>query len=150
MAVAAFIVAVGVFVKNYQNIKIPGSTAQKVVQIGSIKINVEIADTPEARERGLSERSSLKEGDGMLFVFPSQNTSPLFWMKGMLIPIDIIWINDLRVVKIDKAIEVPSAGTPDNGLKTYSADSPVDYVLEVAGGFCDKKGIKVGDSVQVP
>lgn len=151
-AVAAFIVVVGLLVKNSGNIKVPGiiqQASQKTVTVGGKSVNVEIAKTKDERERGLSGRISLNPDSGMLFVFDSPNITPSFWMKGMLISLDIIWINDGKIVAIDKNVPPPQEGTPDSKLVVYNAGKPVDYVLEVAGGFSDKNNIKTGDSVDL-
>lgn len=153
LAVAAFIVLVGLLV-NSKGLNLPGlalptsaPTTQKEVIIKDIKINVELADTKEERGKGLSGRSSLDEYSGMLFVFDSQNVTPTFWMKGMIIAIDIIWIDDGVIVKIDKDVKPPAPGTSDDKLKTYSGGRPIDYVLEVSSGFSDRRGFTVGDAV---
>ena len=86
----------------------------------------------------------------MLFTFDPQNVTPGFWMKEMLIPIDIIWIEGGHVVKIDKNVEAPKENTPDSELKIYTPDTPIDYVLEVNAGFSDKNSIKVTDTVILP
>lgn len=63
--------------------------------------------------------------------------------------IDIIWIKDGKIIQIDKNVEAPAVGTPDNKLKLYSPKSAVDYVLEVNSGYSDLNNIKVGDSVLI-
>ena len=55
-------------------------------------IFVEVAITPEERQRGLMERELLQEDNGMLFVFSEEDVYS-FWMKNMEINLDIIWIN---------------------------------------------------------
>ncbi|MGA2910675.1 MAG: DUF192 domain-containing protein [Candidatus Microgenomates bacterium] len=145
LGVIAFIVIVGVFFQKTQNTN-PGQV-QKTVTIASKAINVEVADTPAERAQGLSGRSSLAADSGMLFVFETKAVTPIFWMKDMLIPLDFIWIGGGRVVRIDKNVPFPAPGTPDANLKTYTAGEPIDYVLEVNGGFSDTNSIKVGDPV---
>ena len=85
----------------------------------------------------------------MLFVFDAQNVTPVFWMKDMLIPIDIIWINDGKIVKIDTNLQPPKKGTLDKDLTTYGAGQPVDYVLEVSAGFSFKNKLEIGDNVNL-
>ena len=67
----------------------------------------------------------------------------------MLIPLDIIWIGNGKIVKIDENVPAPVAGTSDSKLLNYSPGSPIDYVLEVNAGFSDKNNFKVGDLVIV-
>jgi len=46
--------------------------------------NVEIADSPESRGNGLMYRQQLPEGQGMLFVYNSEDKRT-FWMKNTLV-----------------------------------------------------------------
>ena len=113
------------------------------VLINSKEIKVEIADTPEKQYKGLSNRDSLCQDCGMLFIFPDK-AEKTFTMRDMLFSIDIIWISDEKIVKIDE--ELPLPDSPD--LKKYYSSQPVDYVLEVNNGFCQKNNIKAGDKVK--
>ena len=110
------------------------------LEINNIKIPIEIVDTEETRRLGLSYRESLEKDSGMLFVMPSKQVSS-YWMKDMNFPLDIIWIDGERIVNISRDLP-PGGSHPDI---SYSSDLPVDYVLEVNGGFCDKSGIKIDD-----
>src|SRR3989344_4302445 len=76
----------------------PTSYANKTIQttLGDKK-SIEIGDEEAERAQGLSGRKSLAENEGMLFVFGGKDVKPAFWMKDMLMPIDIIWINDRKV-----------------------------------------------------
>ena len=122
----------------------------KHVLINNQRIDVEVADTPALQKQGLSGRDQIAENHGMLFVFGPEYPPPIFWMKGMLIPIDIIWIRDNEVVKIDeKAEPPPSAFTPDEDLTKYEAPGSIDYVLEVGSGFCQRNNIKVGNTISI-
>jgi uncharacterized membrane protein (UPF0127 family) len=151
--VIIFIVAVGFFTKKYQpaNNAFSKVTQQvsKQITIGGKQISVEIADTDAKRQKGLGGRESLADDRGMLFIFDQKDTTPSFWMKDMKFALDIIWINDDKIVKIDKNIPNPPSGTADNQLKLYRPQNPIDYVLEVNTGFSDKNNVKVGDSVEL-
>jgi uncharacterized membrane protein (UPF0127 family) len=149
--VAIFIGAVGYFF----GLKKPGSNEpiispilvpSKLVKIGGVNIPVELADTEEKRRQGLSGKTSLPENDGMLFIFDPKS-NPNFWMKNMNFPIDIIWISDKKVVRIDKNAE-PEPNTPDEKLKLYYSPGEIDHVLEVNAGFSDKNGLMIGDNVE--
>lgn len=136
---------------NFLSKSTPAPTAQpaKIVKIDTTDISVEVADTETDREKGLSGRTYLPEKSGMLFSFGQKRVSAIFWMKEMLIPLDIIWIADGKVVKIDKNVPFPKDGVSDKELSTYSPGTLIDYVLEVNAGFADKNGIKVGRSVDL-
>lgn len=146
LAVIVFIVVVGVFVQKSSSMT---ALPQKTISVASKKLSVQIADTQTNREKGLSGVSNLDAGGGMLFIFDSKAVTPVFWMKDMLIPLDIIWIANSKIVRIDKNIPTPASGTADINLKTYSAGQPIDYVLEVNAGFSVKNNIGVGDAVDL-
>ena len=152
-AVAVFIVALGIFLQKTSSF-LPGKFAQPtqsnpIVSINGKQIQVNLAKTPEERQKGLSGISSLGEMNGMLFTFEPDSNAPVFWMKGMLIPLDIIWIKDGKIIKIDKNVPAPTPNTPDNLLERYTAGVPVDYVLEVNAGFSESNSLKAGDSVSI-
>lgn len=147
LGVALFIIGVGIFTNKIQNQKV-NLSVKKEIKVGSINVTSEVADTNEERKMGLSGRKSLGENDGMLFKFDKDNVFPSFWMKDMLIPIDIIWINDGVIVKIHKNVQ-PEPGKESNELRLYYPDSPIDYALEVNTGFSDKNGLKVEDRVDL-
>ena len=145
-----FIVLVGLFITNpekYIKSK-PSKNEQKIIKIKDIDISVNISDTPEKRSKGLSKKESLNEKEGMLFIFDKKDETPIFWMKDMFISLDIIWINDGKIVQIDENI-APEKNTPDDKLTRYSPRSSVDYVLEVNSGFCDKYELNTGDNVDL-
>ncbi len=119
------------------------------IKIGDTKVTVEVVNTNESRSKGLSGRKSLCNNCGMLFDFGYENHTTSFWMKDMLIPIDIIWINDGKVVGIEKNAQ-PEPDKSDKELAKYSPPSPIDYVLEVNSGFSDKQLVEVGQSVKFP
>jgi uncharacterized membrane protein (UPF0127 family) len=157
LGVAAFIAIVGYFSQNSSGLNIlspfmaqPTPAIQKTVTIGGTTIQTSVADTNDTRTKGLSGTTLLAQNSGMLFVFDTKQVTPLFWMKDMLIPLDIIWIGNGKVVKIDENVPTPPPNTPDNKLKTYSTNVPIDYVLEVNAGFSDRNNITVGDAVTIP
>lgn len=114
------------------------------VAIGEKIIEVEIADTLKKRRQGLSGREKLKENQGMLFVFPKKDYYS-FWMKEMKFPIDIIWINDERIV------DIVSRASPDEFqlFKTYESKKPANFVLEINAGFSEIFNIKINDRVKI-
>lgn len=114
------------------------------ITIGGIRISAEVAATPETRARGLSGRAQLPEGTGMLFIFDAPER-PAFWMQGMNFPLDLIWITGDRVLEITPNVPAPVAGQE---LPRYLPANPVNAVLEVPAGFCQRHGIQVGDPVQ--
>ena len=55
----------------------------------ALQFAVEIAETPEARARGLMDRTS---STGMIFLFGAPTTSG-FWNKQTLLPLDLFYID---------------------------------------------------------
>jgi len=150
LATALFIVVLGIFGGKLGNGQILNPLAEepkKDITVGSVPLKVGVANDEAERKEGLSGKSSLPEAEGLLFDFGQKDIFPSFWMRGMLIPIDIIWINDGKIAKIDKNLTPPEKDTPDSSLKLYYPDKPIDYVLEVNAGFSDKNSLKEGDSV---
>lgn len=111
-------------------------------------IQVEVADTPEERRKGLMHRKELAENRGMLFVFPEEEQRD-FWMKNTLIPLDMIFVDSKgKILNIEKAYPAPN--TSDEDLKTYLSNGEAKYVVEVNLNFTDRKGMEEGDRVVIP
>lgn len=144
LAVFAIIIFVGVL--NQKKEVFTYRTAE--IKINETKVKVKIADTEEKRKTGLSKIKKLEENEGMLFVFAEKDVQPSFWLKGMQMAIDILWINDGKVVKIDKNLQPPEANIKDEDLKLYQPEESIDFVLEVAAGFSDQNQIKVGSKYE--
>jgi len=146
-----FIIIIGILGKDIQNGKLKpnlnSGNNKKVLIINGKKIRVEISDTDEKRKTGLSKRDKLDEDTGMLFTFEEEDIKPSFWMKDMRFPIDIVWIDNNKIVQIDENIPNPETDTPDSKLKIYVPKVPIDLVLEVNAGFIRKNNIKIGDEV---
>ena len=108
--------------------------------------NVEIADTSEKRETGLMNRKYLKPNSGMLFSFEEENKYN-FWMKNVLIPLDMIWIDQNRKVVFIKENAEPCK-TEDNECETFVSDKKAKYVLEISGGMSEEIELNIGDEVE--
>lgn len=122
----------------------------RTVTIKNQQLSVEVVDTAEKMELGLSYRDSMPQQSGMLFDFRNQTSKrPGFWMKGMRFPIDIIWIKDGQIIAIDHEVPAPRATTAEGDLPLYYPPTNIDYVLEVNGGWSDEKQIAVGNEVRL-
>jgi uncharacterized protein len=136
------LIAFGAFIFfQFSRAGIPTSKAT----IGEHTFLVSVARTPEELQKGLSDRNSLPQDQGMLFIF-EQAGDQSFWMKDMNFPIDIIFINNDRIVSISK-----NAQPVENNvnLPLYSSSQPADKVLEINAGLSDEYGFKVGDQVKI-
>ncbi len=116
------------------------------ITVGNTNIVVEVAQTDNQKEQGLSGRKKLTDGQGMLFDFTNtDDTMPQFWMKDMNFAIDIVWIDSQKVIDITPNVPV----SKNNPLPTYSPPSKITHVLEVASGWAKRNNLKVGDSVKL-
>ena len=117
--------------------------SQRVVFEGASFL-VELAVTPEQRARGLMGREHLGDEEGMLFIFQTEGL-PSFWMKGMEISLDMVWI-DADGVVAGVTANVPPA--PEGTVpELYSPPGPILFVLEINAGEADSAGIEPGDPV---
>lgn len=119
-----------------------------IVTINNQRILVETARSAEQKSRGLSNRDSLPAGTGMLFIFNEPKVAS-FWMYQMRFPIDIIFINNGRIVNIEKNAPVPQPGTPPEDLPNYESAGIATHVLEINAGESDLYGFSVGDGVTI-
>jgi uncharacterized protein len=118
-----------------------------VVAVNGKQIQVEIADTTEKMERGLSNRPSLPDNNGMYFVYP-EPTKVTFWMPEMNFPIDMIFIKDNKVVYVEPNVPNPDKNKPLNQLPQYSPPMEVTAVLETPAGWGQKNGVVAGSEVE--
>jgi uncharacterized membrane protein (UPF0127 family) len=109
-----------------------------------LALELEYATTSATRERGLSGRDTLAPNQGLLFVFPEASRHGI-WMKDMLIPIDIFWLDDGgRVVSMAERV-MPST-YPD----IFYPSGPAKYVLEMPAGFGELRAIATGTQLVAP
>jgi len=121
-----------------------GCQSTPVVLLDDQRLVVEVADSPDTQTQGLSNRPSLPENTGMIFIF-NEYRRRNFWMKEMQFPIDMIWISDTRVVGIEKNVPTPTSSQ----LLIYTSPEAVNYVVEVNAGWADRHGISVGSSFRL-
>ena len=120
------------------------SLGEKTAAINNQTYNLLIANDDKSRQIGLSNRKTLDQKQGMLFIFPKKGTYS-FWMKNTLIPLDIIYISDGKIAYIVK--NAPPQNGDTNSLPIYTPPSEADHVLEINGGQSDKYKFKKGDKV---
>jgi uncharacterized membrane protein (UPF0127 family) len=117
------------------------TTIPKTLKKQVSKFKVLLADTPELQEKGLGDRASLDPQSAMLFTF--NNVEPaehFFWMKDMLFPIDIVWLNqDKQVIYIQE--DVP----PNSYPSSFGPNANSTYVLEFDAGTVDTINLNTGD-----
>jgi uncharacterized membrane protein (UPF0127 family) len=117
----------------------------RVVLPSGIQLTVGVADTPEARGRGLMFRETLGDVDGLLFVF-DEDDHHTFWMQNTPLALDIAWLDaTARVVTIARDAQ-PCRLPP---CRRFRPALPARYVLEVAAGRLQSEGVREGDQLSL-
>lgn len=120
------------------------SYATTSIAIGSSKLVLEIADTPDKRSLGLSNREGLAQGHGMLFLFDEAKLHG-FWMKDMRFSIDIAWLNDKFCI-----VYLVRKASPSSYPTIYAPSTPARYVIETPAGYFASHNLSKGSCVETP
>lgn len=137
------------------------ATSTEVIKINGATVKAEVVDTPAAMEKGLGGRNGLNSGEGMWFIFPNEGKWGI-WMKDMLFPIDIIWLNDWKSqanaewtqTDAEKGsrlivIGIKENAAPESYPEIFYPPENSSYVLEVPSGFAEKEKIKIGTQAEI-
>ncbi|MDO8522402.1 MAG: DUF192 domain-containing protein [bacterium] len=141
---AAVVIIASISPHNVIPVPVPSAeTGARIIRLAGQDVRVSVVSTPEARTKGLSGRTGLARGEGMLFIF-NLDAKYGFWMKDMLFPIDILWLSsEGRVVDMRESVSpatYPAVFTPNLGAR---------YVLELFAGFASAHNVKIGDFVDL-
>lgn len=119
-----------------------GATANAVIytHTGEVPLKLELAATPEEREKGLMGRTELAPCDGMLFLFPKAARHS-FWMKDTPLALDLVFVSATREI-----VHIAPRAKPYS-LRAMAPPSPALTVIELDGGRAARDGIAVGDKV---
>lgn len=109
-------------------------------------VYVEVADDRLEWYQGLRNRAELAEDNGMFFIFPDSSVR-IFTMQDVLIPLDMIFIDEHFVIS---EIHSREPVTVYDGRELVNTKAKAQYVLEVNGGYVKEHNIKVGDIVFAP
>ncbi|MFC1656727.1 DUF192 domain-containing protein [Patescibacteria group bacterium] len=112
----------------------------KKISINGTEIQVQTADTSWKHTKGLGDRYSLDEDNGMLFEFDRLDNYT-FIMRDMKFDLDILWVNDDKVVHYEKFI-------PRDSEEKFESIAPANKVLEVNAGWIEKHNIGIGATYQ--
>jgi len=111
---------------------------------GVATLQVEIADSPEERAEGLSNRTSMPADAGMAFLW-DEPVEAQFWMKDTLIPLQIaFWDEDGRILGLFEMEPCETDHCP-----TYGPREPFVGAVEANTGWFTARGVAVGDSVEL-
>jgi hypothetical protein len=118
-----------------------------LAKLGKNTVKLEVASTQAEVQRGLMFRTSMPEDAGMVFIFHPENAVQ-FWMFHTLIPLDMLFIKDGKILKICQNVPPCKSENP-RGCPTYPTEGPIGVteVLELNGGYVTRHGIKEGDQI---
>jgi hypothetical protein len=126
--------------------KINISDSQIKVVINQKEYLLNIAKTDEERSRGLAKFDTIKENEGMLFIFDVPGRYS-FYMKGMKFNIDIIFLDQNKiVVDLYKNVKFQDYKNPYD-YETYKPNFNSKYTIELKEGEIEKNGVKLGDYI---
>ena len=112
-----------------------------LLKIDDKTLDVRVADTDKLREQGLSNYKQLAQGEGMLFIF-DHDVTPSFWMKDMLFPLHMFWIDkNYNIVGVSKNVK------PESYPSTFAPETPVRFVLETPITFGDSPENLIGKKI---
>ncbi len=114
------------------------------VSVKAPTMHFDVVTTTIAQEVGLSGRKSIPNDYGMLFVFKVASRYG-FWMKDMLVPIDIIWLSDNGTV-----LGVKNSVSPSTYPNVFYPPRKLKYVLETRAGEARARGWSAGSQIQLP
>ena len=110
------------------------------LKLGQELYQIELATTQGQRQLGLMHRSQLGPRQRMLLVYPQAGDHRI-WMKNMLIPLRVYWIDAGSVVIGVQRLEPCTAGL----CPVYAVDGDSQYILEL-GDYDHPLG--VGDRIE--
>lgn len=110
------------------------------MKIGPYHATLELAFNPESRARGLSNRQSLADNYGMLFIFPYEKQLS-FWMHDTVLPLSIAFLDGEKTV-IDMYEMLPSKSEI-----IYRSKRPGLYAVEMPAKWFVSHGVVPGDKL---
>ena len=113
---------------------------------GPVVFQVELADTPALREKGLMFRKELPEYNGMLFVYDEPREAA-FWMRNTYIPLDMIFMDESGVIRHIHANARPHDETPIPGAAPGDSNPERKFILEISGSEATRLGVEIGQAM---
>lgn len=113
-------------------------------EVNGSRFNIEVANTPELRERGLMFRRELAADAGMLFIH--DDMYPIaYWMRNTYIPLDILYFDNQKKL-VSAQLNVLPCGEQAQ-CPNYPSAGPAQYVLEINAGLAESMQLKPGDTL---
>ena len=125
----------------------PASALKKFIKIflpDDVSLTAELAITDEERQLGLMFREKMNWDQAMLFLFEEEDRHS-FWMKNMVIPLDILWLDrNKKIIHMETHVP-PCKKYP---CPSYVSPLPSLYVLELKAGSVERYKLKLSDKIE--
>lgn len=108
-----------------------------------VHFDIEFANTPASRGKGLMDRNNLAPRHGMWFDFKTERKITM-WMKNTTVSLDMLFVDRGGTIVYLREWTEPLS------LDHIESPVPARYVLELNAGEISTYGLSVGDSVFLP
>lgn len=108
-------------------------------------IDLESPKTFDQKKIGLMGRTQMGENHGMIFIYP-EATLRSFWMKNTLIPLDMIFLNNNKIIKIIPNVP-PCHNFPD--CPSYGPEKISGQVIELNAGRSKALHLQEGQTIKL-
>lgn len=140
------LVVIGLLLLGYQKLFGPktediGDVKKINMVIGDSKLMVVIARSEQERYKGLSGIEAIQDDQGMLFIHDDLGRHA-YAMRDMLFDLDLVFINDEKVVDIARGVSIMYEGEIKGG-------ADYNYVLEVNADWTKRQDVNIGDEVKI-
>jgi uncharacterized protein len=119
------------------------------LRIDNNTINVEIADSPAARQRWLTFREqSLPLDSAIILVYGKPDLYPL-WLLNVGFNVDLMWVDEKGNIVYVVKNAPPCKSSLDAVQCTYKNTKPAKYILAATAGFVDYHNITNQSRVKI-
>jgi uncharacterized membrane protein (UPF0127 family) len=102
-----------------------------ILTINGFNFQIEIAATSDEREQGLMFVESLPQNHGLLLDFLEEQEEIIVWMKNVLIPLDLVFLDEN--LEVCHLVENCTPGSEEH----ISSTCPARFCLEVNAGIVE-------------
>lgn len=132
----------------------PMGLPQMEIEIKGERYLLEMALDEPTRRRGLSGRTSIAPGKGMIFAHPRQEVLG-YWMWECLVDMDIFYLDRNGLVTATHRMKMEPPRRPDESelayqrrLPRYSSVRPAMFAIELPAGSLDRLDLRAGDRIE--
>jgi len=109
--------------------------------LGGIPLRLRVLTEPEEQQKGFMFEPEPDDGFGLFFVYPEPRELG-FWMRNVPFDLDLIALDeDMRVLGVHRL--------KADDERTCKIKRPCRYVLELAGGWCERNRINRGTKLEI-